>query len=214
MARFRIAQFSLRFLLILVLAISLPLGWWVNSAERQRKAAEQFRLMGGTVDYDPRDESIAVPNWLRSVLPFDMYANVYAVDVPYHNRSPTNVDPHPFFPLLKAFPKIYSVCVGSPLVTDDDVAHLDGLTHLGYLHLQSKLVTDKSIETLIRFREINNLSLGCTGIKEDGFARLRAAYPPTSRVNSRNAVEQQAYEQAVEEYRRKVEEFKRTGVYK
>jgi hypothetical protein len=94
------------------------------------------------------------------------------------------------------------------------VAHLDGLTHLGYLHLQSKLVTDKSIETLIRFREINNLSLGCTGIKEDGFARLRAAYPPTSRVNSRNAVEQQAYEQAVEEYRRKVEEFKRTGVYK
>lgn len=48
----RFLQYRLRTLLILMLALAVPLGWWSYKAERQRKAVNALWKSGAGIDYD------------------------------------------------------------------------------------------------------------------------------------------------------------------
>ena len=68
----------------------LWLGWFVNRAQQQRRAVEWVRELGGSVHYDfETDEYFRVnedakppgPNWLRSLIGINYFADVVKVNL-------------------------------------------------------------------------------------------------------------------------------------
>src|SRR5262245_37829662 len=74
-------QFTLRTALVLVTTLCVWLGWWANSAHRQRLAVEQIKAASNWVTYDRRPENVRVPKGVRSFLGDDFFVNVTEIHV-------------------------------------------------------------------------------------------------------------------------------------
>src|SRR5277367_4493391 len=78
-------RFSLRFLLLMIVVIAIPLAWQVNRVQEQRRLVAEVRRLGGRVFWDhewspgPGQPSYRVPpgpKWLRYILGEDFFAHV------------------------------------------------------------------------------------------------------------------------------------------
>jgi len=108
-------QFSFRSLLLFVVVVSAPLGWFaweMGKARRQREAVEAIGKAGGEVYFDcQRDEwrgrirggAPTTPAWLRKLLGDDFFRNVVLVNGGFgvfgdndarHLQELMNVEPH------------------------------------------------------------------------------------------------------------------------
>ena len=148
-------RFSLRTLLIVVVLLSVALGWFalkMREAERQRQAVEAISEAHGWFYYDYElDESGRLmqgqerpaPAWLRKLVGDDFFADVVRVSLPYRRR----VD-DVFLKRLMALTGLRSLRLSGTQVTDEGLKHLEGLTKLEHLELDGTEVTDEGIEEL------------------------------------------------------------------
>lgn len=97
-------QFRLRTLLIALIAVSIPLGWYLNRVRIQQQAVAEIRAAGGSVIYDWQvSDSYPTypawinamtreppwPRWLTSTLGDDYFYD--AVEVHFMGREPGGV---------------------------------------------------------------------------------------------------------------------------
>jgi len=183
-------QFSLRSLVVLVVAVAVPLGWFgvrLREAERQRRAVEAIRKAGGTVWYDyhntlygviePRAEP-PTPAWLRNLLGEDFFADVVHVGYSRPRPSPSvfteaNTDVGDVdLAHVKGLERLKYLNLSGTRVTDGGLQHLSGLTRLEVLRLSCTPITDDGLEDLKRLTELTHLHLTCTQITDAGLEHL------------------------------------------
>jgi len=147
-------QFGVRSLLVLVVVVSIPLGWFaweMQEARRQREAVGGILAAGGFFarDYqlDEYGQFIEVqpsaPTWLRTVLGEDFFCEVWM-----------------------------GGCQ-KPEFGDDNVKHVRELTHLRLLYLDLTQITDSSLEHVKEMSELDTLGLGHTQITDRGVGHLK-----------------------------------------
>lgn len=189
-------RFSLRTLLVVILLLSVLLGWFalkLRQAERQRRAVEAIRKAGGTVfyDYQFHEESgtttgvreSPVPAWLRELIGEDFFASVAGVG--FHDPEwsasdsrPTTVDDaDAVLEHVAGLTGVVCLRLYANQVTDVGMEHLRGLTRLRYLDLSYTQVTDAGLEHLKGLTELGLLQLHGTDVTEEGSEELRKALP-------------------------------------
>ena len=122
--RRRWLQFSLRAMLVLMLVVSVPLGWFafkLRQARQQRQVIEAIKKLGGGVDYYGPASSGMIRSsvaWLGEFLGEDLSKDVLSVNL----------------------------C--NTTVTDAGLEHLRGLTQLQVLYLRVTPVTGAGVAEL------------------------------------------------------------------
>ena len=182
-ARRRRLQFSLRTLLIAVLALGFILGLLGSRAlraRRQKKAIEELAGQGALVMYDYESAAVdrqgsprpPVPRWLCTVLGVDFFADVVFVGQGGGSDFGRGDLIH-----LKAFPDLEELQLYQSDVTDEDLAHLASLGRLRWLDLTSDEITDEGLEHLMGLSSLQEIAVGGKRITDIGVARLREALP-------------------------------------
>jgi len=156
-------QFSVRSLVVLVVAVAVPLGWFgvkMREAERQRRAVEAIEEMGGWVQYDHQYDSHwgdfmgklepPVPAWLRRLVGDDLLRDVVFVSSWNASTNSTNT----------SFGDV------------DHLDHLRALTDLRHLQLSESQVTDAGLKNLTKLRKLELLWLYGTHITDAGLQSI------------------------------------------
>ena len=153
-------QFSLRALLLFVLACSIPCAWLgvkVREAKRRQHVANRLRDAGWWIRYDfePKlftgplgtNSTPPGPDWLREFLGTDFFGNV-----------------------VEAAPSW--AAIGHPLPWNE----LHDLPHLQYLHFALP-IPDDEMEHLHDMTQLKGLRLRSENLTGAGFDKLRRALP-------------------------------------
>jgi hypothetical protein len=147
-------QFSLRSLLLVTLAASLPLGW---IGFRVRERAKQAHAVAALKEHGA---SVA-----------SRYGNVLRVDFWYRSRfDPTALAQ------LKNLPRLESLFLRNMPVTDQDLRYLEHL-ELKHLGLTNTDVTDAGLNWLATLSELRFLDVQGTAVTPQGVQTLTRAIP-------------------------------------
>jgi hypothetical protein len=120
-------QFSYRSLLVFLVALSVPLGWFaweIQRARKQRAAVDNIAKAGGWVAYDFHWNESGMPvqppgpSWLRELLGDDFFSDVVGARV-----------------------------IGTP-AGDAELEHIKGLADLRYVNLTGTNVTNEGVKNL------------------------------------------------------------------
>lgn len=149
-------QFSLRSLVVLVVAAAVPLGWFgmkMREAERQRQAVDAIRgAVGkdGEVWYEFHfrwDESTGnmydeppAPAWLIELIGKDLFSNVAHV-ILYGPKADNALSVH-----LKGLTGLETLTLTRTQITDTGLENVKGLTELQTLTVRNTRVTKKGID--------------------------------------------------------------------
>ena len=156
-------QFSLKAVLLLVLAVAVPCGWLVfqrDKAARQRAAIRAIRDAGMTVYYRKNGNVMTSeppgPIGLVDHLSGEFFSDADRVQPASLPRDPFSTDPR-----VQQF-------------TDDDVVLLiEGVPNAKQLDLSGTQVTDAGLAHLKRFKHLEDLILDRTPITDAGLAHLK-----------------------------------------
>jgi Leucine rich repeat len=173
-------QFSLRTLMIFMLACAIGSAWVARKIERKRKELAAVRAiikMGGGVSYDYEFASGKLipggdapgPGWLRQLLGENFFAEVQSVFF----LGRTNIN-DTGLQNVEALPQVQMLFLGSANVTDVGLAHLNGLNHLQYIELEQTNLTDAGLVNLKGLAELQTLHLDSTQVTDKGLANLKA----------------------------------------
>lgn len=189
-------QFSLRTLLVFVLAAGLALGLlgrWIRQAQDQRMAVIELRRSGAHVGC--RNTGGALSNALLRKLFGDEALPVLAVDFLgfpvidadlIHLKGLTNLrELHLEFSgitddglmHLEGLTGLEELFLDGTHVTGEGVVHLKGLTNLQWITLDGSDVTDAELEHLEGLNNLLILELYHTQVTDDGVKKLREALP-------------------------------------
>ncbi len=166
-------RFSLRTLLIVVVLLSLPLGWFalkLRQAERQRQAVEAIREAGGYVSYDYEfsGQEPPSPARLTGLLGEDFFADVVYVNLDYPAKA-GDVD----LEQVETLTALSGLSLSRTQVTDEGLVHLKGLTKLESLGLWDTQITDAGLAHLKGLAGLETLSLINTRITNAGLENLK-----------------------------------------
>jgi hypothetical protein len=170
-------QFSIRSLLVLVVAVAVPCSWMaveMKHAREEHKATELVRNSGGVVRYDYQFDASGnmIPNakpqepaWLRTVLGNNMFSNVVELVVVCDAQMEQ----------LKHFPKLERICmVCDSNVTETGLAHLRDAPQLRELSVgREKQFTDASLAHLRYLTNLENLCIEYLDITDEGLQHLK-----------------------------------------
>ncbi len=151
-------QFSIRSMLVLVVAVAVPCSWLAvthKHAQEQAREVAAIQELGGQVIYDSpvhrlihnKPVGLAAPDWLRSLLGQDYFDDIIEVDFNHGH------------------------------VTDEGLAHVSGLLRLHWISLFNKQVTDKCLVHLYGLKNLDTVVLRHTSVSKDGEERLKEALP-------------------------------------
>lgn len=176
-------RFSLKTLLISFTAAAVALGYFVGTAQQQKRAVAAIERLGGTVIYDYQyrhdqelDEKVinlfnAPPDvWYVNLLGRDFFHRVVGVHgykLRYHNQSG---------PVYLSFGPSRLKTEFSEN-TDEALGSLRGLRSLLFLDLRRTSVTDAGLETLAILDGIASVTLFRTKVTDEGVRRLQEAMP-------------------------------------
>ncbi len=173
-------RFSLRTLLIVVLLLSLPLGWFalkMREAEKQRKAVEAIEKAGGTVWYDYQEDESGMlmaeleppaPTWLRELVGEDFFSDVIVVsfvDAPEVGNAALE---H-----FKVLTRLKWLLLYGTQVTDVGLENLSGLAELESLNIDAAHVTDEGLKYLTGLTNLHDLNISRTRITDEGLEYLK-----------------------------------------
>jgi hypothetical protein len=133
-------QFSLRTLLMLMLAFACGFGWLAYKIERareQREAVKAIEGLGGSVDYGAESGGMVASLW--KLLGEDLSANVTGVT--FTGAQVTDAG----LANLRGLTQLKFLDLGSTRGTDAGLEHLQGLTQLDWLWLDGTQVTDAGL---------------------------------------------------------------------
>jgi hypothetical protein len=141
-------QYSLRGLLLLMLLASIgmiPVAIGMQRANKQREAAEAIQKLGGSVTYDGLMVTGEPPGpaWLHALLGKDVLVTLTFVKL------------------------------DKTTVTDADLEHLKGLSHLRWLSLEDTNITDAGLACLKGLTKLQTLVLSHTKVTDAGLANLK-----------------------------------------
>jgi hypothetical protein len=212
--RWFVFRYSLRTLFVVVTAVCVVSGFWLNKAFRQRQAVRQFNRLtinpwGKSVIYGRTDggsgTSPQIPAWLyplSRVIGEEAFGDVIEVDLTVTRASDNDLKILADVPTverlslshtqvtdkglahLRGCPRLKFLALNSVQITDDGLTHLASLTELEALGLIGTRVTDDGVRHLMRLEKLRFLSLQDTAISDDGYRKLQAALPQCSIVAS------------------------------
>ena len=144
-------RYSIRSLLLLVLALSIWLGWMANRAARQRHAAQALEQIGAKIFYEhswPNQFDKRVPAWVLNTIGEDWFYDVVGVSFSF----PSFTDAE----LQAAMP------------------HLHELSNLNVLFLDGTKLTDESMPRITECKTLTTLNLDSTRITNEGLLKLKS----------------------------------------
>jgi hypothetical protein len=168
-------QFSIRSLLVLVVAAALPCSWLAVEMKKARKEWVIVRAIdkeGGNVDFG--DEHLGGvqppgPAWLRGLLGLDFFRHVTGVDFATDHVTVTDAGLEDF----KRLPQLRFLQLDDTHVTDAGLEHLKGLNQLEVLRLNRTHVTDAGLENLKGLTKLGGLYLAGTKVTDAGLVNLK-----------------------------------------
>ncbi len=174
-------QFGFRSLLVFVVVLSVPLGWFareMQQARRQRGAVEAIRKEGFVIlvryDYELDETGAFIPRaqpttpvWLRKSLGDDFFRAVTTVDLSGTQVTDTGLE------CLRGLNNLKELYLGGNVVTDAGLEHLKGLTSLERLGLNVTQVTDAGLEHLKGLTSLESLDLDQTEVSDAGLEHLK-----------------------------------------
>lgn len=193
--RRRWLRFSLRALLLLVLAIAGVLGWLLHMVREQGIAMAALQRSGSTCmfRFAEREElTAAEPRWriwlgeepARDVVwlaidgpevkPLALIASRTDSEVMFESpsASPTAAVTDASLKHIQALPRLQVLCLAGMPVTDVGVAQLGGLAQLKMLVLEGTQVTDAGLKPLGGLARLEWLNLNKTRVTGAGMSRL------------------------------------------
>ena len=170
-------RYSLRTLLLMIVAISVALGWFtarMKAAKRQQAAVATIVSLSGVVVFDDQPDDLTaaptpspVPGWLRNLLGDDFFRT--AVHVIAFNDATMEA--------VQELPEIRRLdFVGGP-ATDAGLVHARRLSRLETLNLSDTQITDAGLEQLTGLTRLRKLCLRGTAVTDEGVGRLQQALP-------------------------------------
>jgi hypothetical protein len=190
-------QFSIRTLMVLVIAVALPCSWLaceMKRARRQREAADTIYTFGGHIVFEdqsvlykrgneittipwnppvflaknlPQMEPWNTSPWLRRLLGDDFFMIVVAVNQSYQKVTDDGLNYLPKLSELKA------LNLDKTQVTDVGLTNLRGLTALQSLSLNGTRITDAGLKNVEELKTLKELSLNKTQITDAGLESLK-----------------------------------------
>jgi hypothetical protein len=161
----RWCQFSLRSLLLLVLAVSLSMGLLVvpiDRAHRQRAAIDALRRAGWEVHCE---DTGAGPAWAKRILAHGFFAEAVRA---HSRRAVTDEE----LVHLRRLPRLRALIISGRGVTDDGMIHVGELHELTSLYLCTTEVGDEGLSPLGRLTELRGLYLTSTQVTDVGLGHL------------------------------------------
>jgi hypothetical protein len=173
-------QFSLRALLLLVIAVAAPCSWLaveMKRAARQREVVAAIEAIGGGATYDSQfvidedDERITLAGRLRSGPPgyiisdtpgSDLYSSVIGVGLQRSNITAGWLDN------VRSLRDIRAMSLAETRISDFDLQCLQYWPKLEYLYLDYDEISDRGLEQLQGLRQLRGLSLVGTHITDTG----------------------------------------------
>jgi internalin A len=209
-------RFSLRAFLGGITLFCILLAWQLHRARQQRESVAAIRAAGGWVHYDYQNvshraapiDSLAEPwepDWLLALVGIDFFHSVTEVNMVYNEDGPQRLENDKekidIGPHLAQFPRLRSLLVSGPSlsdasmaslgklrrlqtlyywnasdITDAGVQHLRGLPRLNYIHLSASQVGDDGLAAIATLPSLEGLSMQQNRITDAGLAHL-AGHP-------------------------------------
>ena len=163
-------RYSLRSMLLVVLVLSVWLGYKANQAAKQRRAVRTIYELGGQVGYDfayTEYRQPPGPAWIHKLLGIDWFNAVVDVDV-----IDFTVDDHQLAALIGDLPDIKHMDLTDTTVNGEGLEHVASLRQLETLSLGDTHITDANLRHLRRCRALTALWLYRTGITDAGLVHL------------------------------------------
>jgi hypothetical protein len=158
-------QFRLRTLLVVMLVVSLGMGWVMK--ERLRIAERRETLMAAGFYWSI--SRTTQPSWHRIL---------YGEDLPeftsvMNGRDVADAE----LAHLQGLTRLQRLYVNGDAITDEGLAHLQGLSQLQWFYLVGDKITDEGLVHLKSLTQLQNLYLDNTQVTDAGVAKLQAALP-------------------------------------
>jgi hypothetical protein len=167
--RRRWLQFTLRTMLVLILIVSVPLGWFAHKlreAREHRAAVKAIQTLGGRVG--------SWPDRLGRLPGEEVYGDLVWVNL---SRTPVR---DAGLVYLRGLRTLYRLNLDATKVTDAGLVHLNGLTQLEELSLDSTQITDAGLEHLRGLTQLRTVDLRNTQVTDKGVNELQKALPNVS----------------------------------
>jgi len=155
-------QISLRTLLVLFTALCVVLSLWVVPAERQRRAVETIRALGGNISYGKVPSETFLGRWRQA----------YLEEVKIVDLDATPVTDAGLAHLLRGLTSLEGLVLTNTGVTDAGLAHVQGLTGLRVLGLYKTQVTDAGLRHVQGLTGLQTLRLDFTHVTDAGLHDL------------------------------------------
>jgi hypothetical protein len=168
-------RLSVRWLMVLVLALGGAAGWHIQYGRIQSDAVVAIRQAGGTVFYEWewRDGKplppASMPRWRKwpvALLGPDLFG--YPVCVQFHNFADDRL-----MARVADLPRLEYLSLFNSPVTDTGLARLCGLTRLKTLHLHETAVQGSGLKSLENMVELEELMLPHIQVSDADLAHLR-----------------------------------------
>jgi hypothetical protein len=162
-------QFSFQSLLVFLVTVSIPLGWFaweMQRARRQREVVEGILEANAEVLYDYQLSETTTPAWLRKLLGGDFFCEVVRIvcqGTGYGDEDARD---------LKELTHLKGLVLANTQITDDGLCYLKDLTELERLELGNTQITDKGLAQLEGMTKLETLALDWTQITDNGLTHL------------------------------------------
>ena len=174
MPRPRLLRYSLRSMLLVVLVLSVWLGYYANRAARQRRAVALVEELGGVAKYDyelhsdsERYKRPGRPTWLRKTLGADWFSRVILLKLGETSGSDDDIAR-----LINDLPDIMFLDLHATPTGDSALRDVCALKELLFLNLKHTDITDEALRHLRECRQLADLSLDGTGVSDAGLVYL------------------------------------------
>ena len=186
--RVRRIRFSVRTMMLLVLASGCWLGWYLTRVRTQQAAFAAIVKAGGSYEYEwtwgnyipdvieykgrPR-----VPKWLATHVGEDYVADITYVSLVHRPRAGTGTANDETLRLVSGLGRLETLGLFGTHVTDAGLAYVKLLTRLKDLDLRSTQIGDAGLAHLRPMTSLKVLNIANTRVSNEGVLALEESLP-------------------------------------
>jgi hypothetical protein len=166
-------QFSLRTLLVLMVAVAVPFSWLsveMKKAREQKEAVDKIDNSGGRAFYDYINGIHRTEPGLKQLI--DLLSDDFfktAIEARFQGKAFTD-DNLPIY--LNNLPDIQAVYIEEVNLSENGLGHLKHLTSLELLNIRESKISDAGLMAISEFPHLTTLVLSYNAITDDGVKAL------------------------------------------